>query len=63
MISRASFIENWGDVMTQETRIDKEDARQADARKLNLRVLMMSTIAVAVILALLYFAFGFGPTP
>ena len=49
--------------MNQETRIDKEEARQADARKLNLRVLMMSTLAVAVILALLYFAFGFGPTP
>lgn len=40
--------------------VDGEDARQGDGRELNLRVLLFSTIAAAVILAVLFFGFGFG---
>jgi hypothetical protein len=40
--------------------VDGEDARQGDGRELNLRVLVISTIAAAAILAVLFFGFGFG---
>ncbi len=40
--------------------VDGEEVRQGDSRELNLRVLFFSTIAAIAILALLYFAFGFG---
>jgi hypothetical protein len=40
--------------------VDGEDARQGDGRELNLRVLFTSMIGAIVILAVLYFAFGFG---
>lgn len=40
--------------------VDGEDARQGDSRELNLRVLLISTLAAAAILAVLFFAFGFG---
>jgi hypothetical protein len=40
--------------------VDGEDARGGDSRELNLRVLIFSMIAAITILAVLYFAFGFG---
>ena len=40
--------------------VDGEDARQGDGREVNLRVLITSTVAAAAILAVLFFAFGFG---
>ncbi len=40
--------------------VDGEDARQGDGRELNLRVLVISTLAAAAILAVLFFGFGFG---
>lgn len=40
--------------------VDGEDARQGDSRELNLRVLFISTIVAAVVLAVIFFAFGFG---
>lgn len=40
--------------------VDGEDARQGDGRELNLRVLLVSTIAAAAVLAVLFFVFGFG---
>lgn len=40
--------------------VDGEDARQGDSRELNLRVLLISTVVAAAVLALIFFAFGFG---
>jgi len=40
--------------------VDGEDARQGDSRELNLRVLLISTVVAATVLALIFFAFGFG---
>lgn len=40
--------------------VDGQEARQGDSRELNLRVLLISTLAAAAILAVLFFVFGFG---
>jgi hypothetical protein len=40
--------------------VDGEDARQGDGRELNLRVLLISTVVAAALLAIVFFAFGFG---